>query len=111
MSEINKYKYVLQSLGIMPKAEGMRNGWTYTYNGHSFWIADLTDYDADGTEYLKPTVYFFQVRDDKIIDYMDKICVCSSIEEFKEKLSDSIRMIKEIYINGKIEALNKDFEK
>lgn len=111
MSEINEYKYVLKSLGINPKMEGMRNGWTYTYNGHSFWIADLSDYEADGTEFLKPTVYFFQVRDDNIVDNMDNTCVCSSIEEFKEKLSDSIRTIKEIYINGKIKEINKDFEK
>lgn len=111
MSEIDEYKHVLRSLGINPKMEGMCNGWTYTYNGHTFWIADLSDYDVDGIEYLKPTVYFFRFRDDNIIDYMDDTCVCSSIEEFKEKLSDSIRMIKEIYINGKIEEINKDFEK
>lgn len=111
MSEIDKYKYVLKSLGISPKMEDMHNGWTYTYNGHSFWIADLSDYEADGTEFLKPTVYFFQVRDDNIVDNMDNTCICSSVEEFKEKLSDSIRTIKEIYINGKIKEINKDFEK
>lgn len=111
MSEINEYNHVLKSLGIMPKKESMKNGWTYTYNGHSFWIADLYDYDYNGTEILMPTVYFFKVRDDKIVDCMDNTCICSSVEEFKEKLSDSIRMIKEFYINYKIKAINKDFEK
>lgn len=113
MPEVDEYKHVLQSLGIMPRMEGRQNGWTYTYNGHSCWIADLIDYDSKGNEILKPTVYFFQVSDDNIdiVDNMDNICICSSVEEFKEKLSDSIRTIKEIYINGKIKAINKDFEK
>ncbi len=111
MSEIDEYKHVLKSLGVMPKGEGRNNGWTYTYNGMPFWIADLIDYDSNGFEIIKPTVYFFHIKDDKIVDYMDNPCICSSVEEFKMKLSESIRMIKEIFIDGKIKAMNKDFEK